>query len=94
MVGGGVLAVIAVVVGALYFMGGNGNAPLGGGFLARLQNGLSSVTGSMTPAQEAEAPDFAFRRLEVDTTKPQAEACLHRRGDVRYTIGTKWMSSP
>jgi uncharacterized protein YfaS (alpha-2-macroglobulin family) len=76
MVGGGVLAVIAVVVGALYFMGGNGNAPLGGGFLARLQNGLSSVTGSMTPAQEAEAPDFAFRRLEVDTTKPQAEACL------------------
>ena len=30
----------------------------------------------MTPAQMAEAPDFAFRRLEIDTTKPQAEACL------------------
>ena len=75
MVGGGVLAVIAVVVGALYFMGG-GNATLGSGFLARLQGGLTSITGSMTPAQMAEAPDFAFRRLEVDTTKPQAEACL------------------
>jgi len=76
MVGGGVLAVVAVVVGALYFTGGGGNATLGGGFLARIQNGLSSITGSMTPAQMAEAPDFAFRRLEVDTTKPQAEACL------------------
>ena len=75
MVGGGVLAVIAVVVGALYFAGG-GNAPLGGGFFSRIANGLSTVTGSMTPAQMAEAPDFAFRRLEVDTTKPQAEACL------------------
>ncbi len=76
MVGGGVLAVIAVVVGALYFMGGSGNAPLGGGFFARLQNGITSITGTMTPAQMAAAPDFAFRRLEIDTTKPQAEACL------------------
>src|SRR6201746_2822770 len=73
MVGAGVLAVIAVVVGALYFMGGSG-AP--GGIFGRLQSGLSSVTGGMTPSQMAEAPDFAFRRLEVDTTKPQAEACL------------------
>ena len=74
MIGGGVLAVIAVVTGALYFMGGGGNA--GGGIFARLQNGLSSVTGTQTPAQMAEAANFAFRRLEVDTSKPQAEACL------------------
>ena len=75
IVGGGVLAVIAVVVATLYFVGGAGT-PLGGGFLARLQNGLTAVTGSMTPAQMAQAPDFAFRRLEIDTSKPQAEACL------------------
>ena len=75
MIGGGALAIIAVVVATLYFLGGNGTTP-GGGFLARLQSGLTSVTGSMTPAQMAEAPEFAFRRLEIDTTKPQAEACL------------------
>src|SRR5215469_824266 len=76
MIGGGVLAVIAVVVGTLYFLGGGKEGGLGGGFLARLNNGLSSITGSLTPAQQAEAPEFAFRRLEIDTTKPQAEACL------------------
>ncbi|MEI9996998.1 MAG: alpha-2-macroglobulin [Rhizomicrobium sp.] len=75
MVGGGILAVIAVVTGTLYFLGG-GNSPLGNGFFARIENGLNSVTGSMTPAQMAEAPYFAFRRIEVDTTKSQPEACL------------------
>ncbi|MEI9991886.1 MAG: alpha-2-macroglobulin [Rhizomicrobium sp.] len=75
MIGGGILAVIAVVTGVLYFLGGK-NTPLGAGFFSRIANGLSSVTGSMTPAQMAQAPYFAFRRLEVDTTKPQAEACL------------------
>ncbi len=75
MIGGGVLAVIVVVTGVLYFLGGKGS-PLGGGFFSRIANGLSSVTSSVTPGQMAEAPFFAFRRLEVDTTKPQAEACL------------------
>ncbi|MEJ1969384.1 MAG: alpha-2-macroglobulin [Rhizomicrobium sp.] len=77
MIGGGVLAVIAVVVGALYFAGGGGeNGGLGGGFFGRIAGGLSSITGSLTPSQMAAAPDFAFRRLEVDTSKAQAEACL------------------
>lgn len=75
MIGGGVAAVILVIVATLYFLGGK-DTPEGGGFFARLQSGLSSVTGSLTPAQMAEAPEFAFRRLEIDTTKPQAEACL------------------
>lgn len=75
MVGAGVLAVVAVIVAVLYFTGGSG-APLGNGLLARLQSGLTSVTQSITPAQMARAPEFAFRRLEVDTSKPQAEACL------------------
>lgn len=74
MMGGGILVIIAVVVTTLYFMGSG--TPSGSGFLARLQSGLTSVTGVTTPAQMAEAPDFAFRRLEIDTTKPQAEACL------------------
>jgi hypothetical protein len=75
MIGGGTLAVIAIVVGTLYFLGG-GHGKLGGGFFDRIAGGLSQIGGSMTPAQMAEAPNFAFRRLEIDTTKPQAEACL------------------
>ncbi len=75
MVGGGLLAVIAVVVGVLYFTGSNGSS--GGGFFGRIANGFGTVTGTtQTPGEMAESPDFAFRRLEVDTTKPQAEACL------------------
>jgi len=76
LIGGGVAAAIVIVVGALYFLGGGGNAPLGGGFFARLENGLTSITGAMTPGQMAQSPYFAFRRVEVDTTKAQAEACL------------------
>lgn len=34
------------------------------------------VVEGLTPAQMAEAPEFAFRRLEIDTSKPEAEACL------------------
>ncbi len=49
MIGGGILAVIAVVTGVLYFLGSK-NTPLGGGFFSRIANGLSSVSGSMTPA--------------------------------------------
>jgi uncharacterized protein YfaS (alpha-2-macroglobulin family) len=75
MIGGGVLAVIIIVVTTFYLLGGKSTSP-SGGFFARLQNGLSSVTGTLTPAQMAEAPEFAFRRMEIDASKPQAEACL------------------
>ena len=75
VIAGGVVAVIAIVIATLYILGGRSTEP-GNNFLARLQNGLSSVTGTLTPAQIAEAPDFVFRRLDIDTTKPQAEACL------------------
>ena len=74
MVGGGVLAVIAVVVGVLYFMGGNGSN--GGGFFERITGGVSSITGTQTPGEMAESPYFAFRRVEVDTTRATPEACL------------------
>jgi len=76
VIAGGAVAVIAIVVATLYILGGRTTQPGNNDFLARLQNGLSSVTGTLVPAQIAEAPDFVFRRLEIDTTKPQAEACL------------------
>jgi hypothetical protein len=70
LIGGGFAAAIMVcVLAGLYFAGGGGQS--GGGFAARLQAGLSGLA----PSPSA-SPEFAFRRLEVDTTKPQAEACL------------------
>jgi uncharacterized protein YfaS (alpha-2-macroglobulin family) len=75
IIGGGVLAVVAVAVALLYFLGEGGPQPATN-FFARLQHGIATVTGTLTPAQVAEAPDFAFRRLEIDTSKPQAQACL------------------
>src|SRR4051812_9051086 len=76
-IGGGVVAVVLAAVVGLYMLGGkhtDGTPP--SGFFDRIASGLSSVTAGMTPSQMAEAPEFAFRRLEIDTTKPQAEACL------------------
>ena len=35
-----------------------------------------AVTGGATPPPPEQARDFAFRRLEIDISKPQAEACL------------------
>jgi uncharacterized protein YfaS (alpha-2-macroglobulin family) len=68
LIGGGVAAILVIaVLGALYNAGGRGPS---GGLVARLQAGLSGG------APAGASPEFAFRRLEVDTTKPQAEACL------------------
>ncbi|HEV2563332.1 MAG TPA: alpha-2-macroglobulin [Rhizomicrobium sp.] len=80
VIGGVVTAVVFLIGAGLYLLGGGGEqagpSGNGGGFFARLGRGLSSVTHVMTPKEMAEAPEFAFRRLEIDTTKPQAEACL------------------
>lgn len=76
---GGVAAAVIVLVGmGLYLIGGGGEQGSSGGnsFFARLSRGFSSVTHVMSPKEMAQAPEFAFRRLEIDTTKPQAEACL------------------
>jgi hypothetical protein len=77
VIGGAVAAVFVVVIAALYFVGGPNGGP-GGGFLGRLQGGLSRVAGTTTqnPRQMVESPEFSFRRLEVDTSKAQPEACL------------------
>ena len=48
-----------------------------GGFLSRLGAAFrSAVNRTMTPEEMAQAPEFAFRRLEIDTTQAQAQACL------------------
>jgi uncharacterized protein YfaS (alpha-2-macroglobulin family) len=72
--GGGIAAVLTVALVTVYLLGGR--AAPDAGMLARLQNGLSAVTGGLSGAPSGEAADFAFRRLDVDVSKPQAEACL------------------
>ena len=78
LVGGGLSALILVALVTIYLLGRGGpSGDENAGMLARLQNGISAITGggtSGTPAQPS--GPFDFRRLEVDVTKPQAEACL------------------
>jgi uncharacterized protein YfaS (alpha-2-macroglobulin family) len=77
VIGGSVLAVVAAVLIGLYVLGGRApNAPEGGGIFARLANGVTAITTGFTPSPVAQEAAFAFRRLEIDTTKPQAEACF------------------
>jgi uncharacterized protein YfaS (alpha-2-macroglobulin family) len=71
LIGGGALvAVVLAVVVTLYIMGGKH----GGTMLERIAGGLNQVGGVATA--EADNQSFAFRRVDIDTTKPQAEACL------------------
>jgi uncharacterized protein YfaS (alpha-2-macroglobulin family) len=71
--GGAIAAVLVMALAGVWLMGGRGK-PSDASIFARLQSGFSAVTG--TPAADEQAGDFAFRRLEVDVSKPQAEACL------------------
>src|SRR5262245_59095992 len=65
-----VVALAAAFFAGLYF---TGKDQPGGGLIGRISSGIQSVTGTRpTPA----GGDFAFRRLEIDTSKAQAEACL------------------
>ncbi|HEY4078409.1 MAG TPA: alpha-2-macroglobulin [Rhizomicrobium sp.] len=73
IVGGAIAMVLAAALVAVYLLGGR--AGQNTGVIARLQSGLSAVTGS-APSSAAQTGDFAFRRLEIDVSKPQAEACL------------------
>ncbi len=80
IIGGTAIVVLALLGGALYLLGGNSPpvspaAPQQSGIIARIQRGISTATGTGSP-QPPEAAEFAFHRLEIDTSKPQAEACL------------------
>ena len=79
IIGGTAVIVLALLAGALYLLGSPPPGPGGSqdtGIFARIQRGISTATG--TVSREAAAPplEFAFHRLEIDTSKPQAEACL------------------
>src|SRR5271157_1188820 len=75
LIGGGVaLAVVLAVVITLYVLGGRGTS--GGGFLDRLAGGLTNVTSRLQPTSAEANAEFAFHRLDIDTSKPQAAACL------------------
>jgi uncharacterized protein YfaS (alpha-2-macroglobulin family) len=73
LIAGGALALLLVVAagGAIWL---HNRTASGGGFLAELTRGVQSVTGG--PGAAGPSAEFAFRRLEIDTSKPQAEACL------------------
>jgi uncharacterized protein YfaS (alpha-2-macroglobulin family) len=74
-IGGAIAVALVVVVGGLYYLGGqNGGSEQG--MFARLAGGFASVTQAVRPAEPIQGPEFAFTRLDIDTTKPQAEACL------------------
>jgi uncharacterized protein YfaS (alpha-2-macroglobulin family) len=72
---GALVAVVAAGLVALYVLGGSSGSG-GGSIFARLQNGFSSVSGSLSPPATEQAEEFAFHRLDIDTSKAQAEACL------------------
>src|SRR5690242_10718014 len=75
LIGAGIAGVVVLVLGIFFFLGGKNSKP-DTGFFGRIANGVTSVTGTQTPEQMAEAPDFAFHRLEIDTSKAQPQACL------------------
>ncbi|HWA30285.1 MAG TPA: MG2 domain-containing protein, partial [Rhizomicrobium sp.] len=75
-IGAGLAGVVVIVLGVLYFMGGGGSNGPSKGVLERIAGGVSAVTGTQTPEQMAQAPEFAFHRLEIDTSQAQPQACL------------------
>ena len=73
--GGAAAAVLVMVMVGVWLLGGRGTNQ-DAGMLARLQSGLSAVTSGLTPPPVEVARDFAFRRLDIDVSKAQPEACL------------------
>src|SRR5690606_37315850 len=73
--GGAAAAVLAMMLVAVWLLGGRGGDP-DAGMLARLQNGLSTVTSGTAPNEPDMPRDFAFRRLDVDVSKAQPQACM------------------
>src|SRR5262245_50955301 len=74
--GGAVAVALVAIVVALYVLGGRGPGAGGAGILERIRNGVATITSGFAPTKVASLQEFAFRRLDIDTTKPQAEACL------------------
>jgi len=65
--GGALVAVVLAVVITLFVLGKKGSV------LDRIAGGFDYVASNVTTAAEANGP-FAFRRVDIDTTKPQIAA--------------------
>jgi len=77
IIGGTVIVIVLAGVAGLYVIGSRTPAGQQGGILQRVASGFQSLTASLTPGKMAQnGAEFAFQRLEIDTTKPQAEACF------------------
>ena len=74
-IGAAIIAVVVLVVGGLYVLGAR-HPGSSGGFFSQITGGVSAVTGQQTPEEMAQAPEFAFHRLEIDTSQAQPQACL------------------
>jgi len=76
LIGSGVLAAVVLAVIVTLYVLGERAGTAGGGFFDRLASGFSSVTSSLTPGTAEASAEFAFHRVDIDTTQPQAAACL------------------
>jgi uncharacterized protein YfaS (alpha-2-macroglobulin family) len=77
VISGAVAAVLLIVAATLYYFGGGNQIGQGNqGFFARLKSGFGVLTREMSPTEMAGSPEFAFHRLDVDTTGRDAQACL------------------
>ena len=74
LIGGAIAAVLVIVLGGLYFLGERKGGS--GGFFDRIASGFQTVTGAAHTELGMPTGELAFTRLDIDTTKPQAEACL------------------
>jgi len=75
IIGAAIAGVVVLVLGLFFILGGKHSKP-DTGFFGRIANGVSAVTGTQTPEEMAAAPEFAFHRLEIDTSRAQPQACL------------------
>src|ERR1700679_65121 len=78
LVMGGTVAVIVLAgLAGLYFIGSRTPAGQSGGILQRVASGFQSLTSSLTPGRMAQGgSELVFQRLDIDTSKPDAEACF------------------
>src|ERR1700722_19268944 len=74
LIGGALAAALVLVVGGLYYVGGRKGGE--GSFLDRVASGFQTVTQIGSSTSNEAGGEFVFPRLDIDTSKPQAEACL------------------
>ncbi len=72
--GGALVAVVLAVVVTLYVLGGRHTQREG--LIARLTGGIDYLSSAVCPSKAEAVAEFAFHRLDVDTTKNEPQACL------------------